>query len=84
MEQPRREATILSIRQKTLIGGFSIIAPYERAGRAGVTQDDEFVVARCELEAGRSYKRTTFGVARHREPEQYRMIVDRKRRDRAW
>jgi len=25
-----------------------------------------------------SYKNTTFNFARHREPEQYRMIVERK------
>jgi N-carbamoyl-D-amino-acid hydrolase len=36
------------------------------------------VVARCDLDECRSYKSTIFNFARHREPEQYRLIVERK------
>jgi hypothetical protein len=43
-----------------------------------LTQDDELVVARCDLDIGLSYKRSTFNFARHREPQAYRMIVERK------
>ena len=39
---------------------------------------DELVVYRCDLDAGQSYKRTTFNFAVHRQPDQYRMIVERK------
>ena len=39
---------------------------------------DELVVHRCDLDAGQSYKRTTFNFAVHRQPDQYRMIVERK------
>jgi hypothetical protein len=35
-------------------------------------------VARCDLDLCNSFKNTTFNFARHREPEHYRMIVERK------
>ena len=35
-------------------------------------------VHRCDLDAGLSYKRSTFNFAVHRQPEQYRLIVERK------
>jgi hypothetical protein len=43
-----------------------------------LTQADELVVARCDLDLGKSYKETIFNFAKHREPEQYRLIVERK------
>ncbi|MCX7325273.1 MAG: N-carbamoyl-D-amino-acid hydrolase [Hyphomicrobiales bacterium] len=61
-----------------MIGGSSIIAPTGEVIGQALTQDDELVVARCDLDLCRSYKATTFNFARHREPEQYRMIVERK------
>jgi predicted amidohydrolase len=61
-----------------LIGGSSIIAPSGVVVAQALTQDDELVVARCDLDLTRSYKTTTFNFARHRQPEQYRMIVERK------
>ena len=42
-----------------------------------LTLGDELVVARCNLDLGKSYKETTFNFARHRQPEQYRLIVER-------
>ena len=39
---------------------------------------DELVVHRCDLDAGKSYKTTTFNFAVHRQPDQYRRIVDQK------
>jgi N-carbamoyl-D-amino-acid hydrolase len=42
-----------------------------------VTQDDELVVARVDLDLGRSYKATTFNFARHRQPDHYGLIVER-------
>ena len=44
---------------------------------AGLTLGDELVVARCDLDLGQSYKRTTFNFASHRQPDQYRLIVER-------
>jgi hypothetical protein len=42
-----------------------------------LTLGDELVVARCDLDLGKSYKATTFNFAKHRQPEQYRLIVER-------
>ena len=43
-----------------------------------MTEGDELVVARCDLDLGNSYKNSTFNFARHREPQCYGMIVERK------
>ncbi|MBM3480323.1 MAG: N-carbamoyl-D-amino-acid hydrolase [Alphaproteobacteria bacterium] len=61
-----------------MIGNSSIIAPTGQVVAQALTQDDELVVARCDLDLGLSYKRSTFNFARHREPQAYRMIVERK------
>jgi predicted amidohydrolase len=61
-----------------MIGGSAIIAPTGEIVAQAVTRADELVVARCDLDLGQSYKNSTFNFARHREPEQYRMIVERK------
>ena len=50
---------------------------YWRLARAG-GDGDELIVHRCDLDAGQSYKRTTFNFAIHRQPDHYRMIVERK------
>ena len=39
---------------------------------------DELVVPSLRPRRGQSYKRTTFNFAIHRQPDQYRMIVERK------
>ncbi len=61
-----------------MIGASSIIAPSGQIVAQALTQDDELVVGRCDLDMGASYKRSTFNFGVHREPEQYRMIVERK------
>jgi N-carbamoyl-D-amino-acid hydrolase len=61
-----------------LIGGSAIIAPTGEIVAQAVTSGDELVVARCDLDLGRSYKTTTFAFERHRQPEAYRMIVERR------
>lgn len=61
-----------------MIGNSSIIAPTGEVVAQALTQDDELVIARCDLDVGRSYKASTFNFARHREPAQYEMIVERK------
>jgi predicted amidohydrolase len=61
-----------------MIGNSSIIAPTGEVIGQALTQHDELIVARCDLDLCRSYKTTTFNFERHREPEQYRMIVERK------
>jgi N-carbamoyl-D-amino-acid hydrolase len=61
-----------------MIGGSSIVAPTGEIVAQALTQDDELVVARCDLDLGQSYKSHIFNFAQHREPEQYRMLVERK------
>ena len=60
------------------IGGSCIIAPTGEVVAQAVTEDDELVVARCDLDLGNSYRNSTFNFAKHREPQCYGMIVERK------
>ena len=60
-----------------MIGNSSIIAPTGEVVGQAVTQDDELVIARIDLDLGKSYKATTFNFARHRQPDQYQLIVER-------
>jgi predicted amidohydrolase len=59
------------------IGGSAIIAPTGEIVAQAVTLGDELIVARCDLDLGRSYKQTTFNFAKHRQPDQYRLISER-------
>jgi len=61
-----------------LIGNSSIIAPSGEIVGACTTLGDELAVARCDLDLCNSYKNTVFDFAKHREPQHYRMIVERK------
>jgi predicted amidohydrolase len=61
-----------------MIGNSSIIAPTGEVVAQALTQEDELVIARCDLDICKSYKETTFNFARHRQPEHYRLIVERK------
>jgi predicted amidohydrolase len=61
-----------------LIGGSCIIAPTGQIVAQALTLGDELVIARCDLDLGKSYKQTTFNFARHRQPEQYGLIVERR------
>jgi predicted amidohydrolase len=60
-----------------LIGNSSIIAPTGEIVGQAVTQEDELVIARADLDLGRAYKENIFNFARHRQPDQYRLIVER-------
>jgi predicted amidohydrolase len=60
------------------IGNSIIVAPSGEIVAACTTTGDELAIARCDLDLCNSYKSTTFNFARHREPEHYRMIVERK------
>jgi predicted amidohydrolase len=60
------------------IGQSSIIAPSGEIVAQAASLADELVVARCELDLTRSYKTTVFDFARHRVPEAYRLITERK------
>lgn len=60
------------------IGNSIIVAPSGEIVGACTTTGDELAIARCDLDLCASFKNTTFNFARHRQPEQYRMIVERK------
>jgi N-carbamoyl-D-amino-acid hydrolase len=60
------------------IGNSIIVAPSGEIVAACTTTGDELAIARCDLDLCASYKNTTFNFARHREPDQYRLIVERK------
>jgi predicted amidohydrolase len=60
------------------IGQSSIIAPSGEIVAQAASLVDELVVARCDLDLTRSYKTTVFDFARHRVPEAYRLITERK------
>lgn len=61
-----------------MIGNSIIVAPSGEIVGACTTTGDELAVARCDLDLCNSFKNTTFNFERHREPEHYRMIVERK------
>ncbi len=60
------------------IGNSVIVAPSGEIVAACSTLGDELAIARCDLDLTISYKTTVFDFARHREPDQYRLIVERK------
>jgi len=61
-----------------MIGQSAIIAPSGEIVAMAATLEDELVTAACDLDFGRRYRETIFDFARHREPENYRLIVERK------
>jgi hypothetical protein len=60
------------------IGNSIIVAPSGEIVAACSTLGDELALARCDLDLGDSYKNSVFNFARHREPGQYKLIVERK------
>lgn len=60
------------------IGNSIIAAPSGEIVAACSTTGDELAVALCDLDLTLSYKNTTFNFAKHREPQAYGLIVERK------
>jgi len=61
-----------------MVGQSVIIAPSGEIVAQAVTLGDEVITARCDLDMGKRYRETIFNFAKHREPESYRLIVERK------
>ncbi len=61
-----------------MIGQSAIIAPSGEIVAMAATLEDEVITARADLDMGKRYAKTIFDLARHREPESYRLIVERK------
>lgn len=62
----------------SMVGQSVIVAPSGEIVAMASTIGDEVITARCDLDMGRRYRETIFDFARHREPEAYRLIVERK------
>lgn len=58
------------------IGGSCIIAPSGEVVAQAVTEGDEVITARCELDRCTSYRQHLFNFEAHRRPEHYRAITD--------
>ena len=61
-----------------MVGQSVIVAPSGEIVAMANTLEDEVVTARVDLDMGTRYRRTIFDFARHREPDAYRLIVERK------
>ncbi len=61
-----------------MIGESVIVAPSGEILAMAATREDEVITARADLDMGKRYGKTIFDLARHREPESYRLIVERK------
>jgi predicted amidohydrolase len=61
-----------------MVGQSAIIAPSGEIVAQAVSLGDEIITARCDLDLGKRYRETIFNFAKHREPEAYRLIVERK------
>jgi predicted amidohydrolase len=61
-----------------MLGQSAIIAPSGEIVAQAVTLEDEVITANCDLDIGKRYREMIFNFAKHREPEAYRLIVERK------
>jgi predicted amidohydrolase len=61
-----------------MVGQSVIVAPSGEIVAQAVSLEDEIITARCDLDLGKRYRETIFNFAKHREPEAYRLIVERK------
>ena len=61
-----------------LIAGSLIVDPDGKVAAEAKTENDEIIVHTCDLDACTFGKETIFDFARHREPDSYRLIVERK------
>jgi predicted amidohydrolase len=61
-----------------MIGQSTIIAPSGEIVAMASTLGDELISADCDLDMGRRYRETIFDFARHRQPQHYRLISERK------
>lgn len=60
-----------------MIGGSCIVAPTGEIAAQALTEDDEVIVVKADLDLGSYIKRTVFDFARHRRIEHYRLITER-------
>lgn len=61
-----------------MLGESAITAPSGEIVAQAVSLEDEVITARADLDLGNRYRETIFNFAKHREPEAYKLIVERK------
>jgi predicted amidohydrolase len=61
-----------------MVGQSVIVAPSGEIVAMATSLEDEVITARADLDMGKRYATTIFDLARHREPQHYRLIVERK------
>ena len=61
-----------------LIGGSCIVAPTGEIAAQAMTEKDELIVFEADLELSSYIRNTVFDFARHRRPEHYGLIVERR------
>ena len=61
-----------------MLGQSVIVAPSGEIVAQSVSLEDEVITFRCDLDLGKRYRETIFNFTKHREPEAYRLIVERK------
>ncbi len=61
-----------------MIGGSCIVAPTGEIVALAATEDDEVIVATIDLALGEDFRRNVFNFAKHRRPDQYRLIAERR------
>lgn len=59
----------------TMIGGSAIVAPTGETVTRAVTEDDEVISFKCDLDLGDYIRRSVFNFAKHRRPEFYGPIT---------
>jgi N-carbamoyl-D-amino-acid hydrolase len=60
-----------------MIGQSAIVAPSGELVAVASTIGDELITARCDLDMGKRYRETIFDFGRHRQPQHYRLIIER-------
>ncbi|ANN76607.1 N-carbamoyl-D-amino-acid hydrolase [Bordetella flabilis] len=60
-----------------MIGSSMIVAPSGEIVARASGEEDEVIAARIDLDLGRTFRQHVFNFAKHRSPEQYRLIVER-------
>jgi len=60
-----------------MIGGSAIVAPSGEIVARTLSEEDEVIVADVDLTMAERFRRSVFDFAAHRQPENYRLIVER-------
>jgi predicted amidohydrolase len=60
-----------------MFGHSLIVAPTGEIAVKSQTEEDEVILANCDIDLAANLKRTMFNFAAHRRPEHYRLIVER-------